>query len=264
MNSAKCKSGKAPPFRGHHPIGYLLRMNPSAVMADEKKIYLPSSVPGSYRYQHRFHQDALHMAAVLGNPHLFIILTANPNWPEVKALLRPGEEASTRLDVICHVFDLKRRELLKMLSPKDSLFPGHLGLKGAVWVSEWQLCGLPHIHFAVILKTSLNLDSVQAQLELMNVVISAQYPLEGTEDFDLVETCIVHNSPCKACLRPNKSTGILECRFHYPKPVNETHRNDKKDYPMYVRGPSDTLVVPHNIKALRALQCHNIWEWVYS
>jgi len=245
--------------------GYLHRMNAAATLGNEKKIYLPSSVPGSYRYQQRFYHDAIHMAAVLGNPHLFITMTANPQWPEVTALLRDGESASTRLDVMARVFDMKRRELLRMLGGKDILFKGHRGFKGVVWVTEWQLCGLPHVHMAVILGLDENIDvSPQSQLTLMDTIISANYPPEGTTDFDLVETFMVHNAPCKSCLRPNKNTGVTECRFHYPKPVNDTPRVDRKGFPLYVRGPSDTLVVPHNIKALRALQCHNNWEWVYS
>jgi len=227
------------------------------------KIYLPAIVPGSFKYQQRFYHDALYMASQIGNPHLFITMTANPNWPEVKALLRPGENQSTRLDVINRVFDLKRRELLKIVGGRDVLFHGHRGFKGVVWVVEYQLCGLPHLHMAVTLNSSFSLEDPQTQLRLMDEIISARYP-EDNFDLDLVRTFMVHNDPCKSCLRKNKWSGVMECRFHYPKTENDCARIDRRGYPLYRRGPGDLLVVPHNLLTLRRLVCHTNYEWTFN
>jgi len=96
---------------------------------------------------------------------------------------------------MARVFDMKRRELFGILCGRDVLFPGHRGFKGIVWVTEWQLCGLPHVHVAVILNASFSLNSIHTQLQLMDHIISARYPEESTEDSDLVETFMVHNAP---------------------------------------------------------------------
>ena len=84
----------------------------------------------------------------MGNPHLFITMTANTHWPEVRAALRHGENANDRLDVIARAFVGRRQKLIQLLNNKDFLFPGHDGVLYIVYVTEWQLCGLPHLHMA--------------------------------------------------------------------------------------------------------------------
>jgi len=44
-------------------------------------------------------QDALAINRHFG-PNLFMTVTANPNWPEVKESLGPGETPSDRPDII--------------------------------------------------------------------------------------------------------------------------------------------------------------------
>ncbi|POM60340.1 Helitron helicase-like protein [Phytophthora palmivora] len=50
-----------------------------------------------------------------GAPNMFITMTCNPNWPEIKENLRPGEKASDRPDIVARVFMQKLKTLNKDL-----------------------------------------------------------------------------------------------------------------------------------------------------
>jgi len=228
------------------------------------KLYLPATVPGSFRYQQRFFHDALYIASKLGNPHLFITMTTNTHWPEARHLLRHSECSRSRLDVIARAYNARRQKLLDLLNTPEFLFPGHLGIEYVVHVTEWQLCGLPHLHLACKLRTSVQMRSIHQQLTVMDACISARYPAERGIDYDLVEHFMTHNNPCRVCLKPNPRTQIPECRFHFPKPVSEFSYIDNKGFPIYKRGIHDTRVVPHNLRLLRELGCHCNVEWTHN
>ena len=242
---------------------FVSRIYGSATMSNSK-IYLPASVPGSFRYQQRFFHDTLYIASRLGNPHLFITMTANTHWPEVRNALRGGESASDRLDIVARAFVGRRQRLLQLLETPDFLFPGHTGVLYLVYVTEWQLCGLPHLHMAVCLKSSFPMDNLQSQLRVMDHVISARYPSERGLAYDMVETFMTHNNPCKVCLRDDKHTKEKKCRFRFPKKVNDFPRIDAKGFPLYRRTQADIRIVPHCIKLLLELGCHCNVEWTYS
>ena len=52
------------------------------------------------------YQDSMTIAYNFGKPDLFITMTCNPNWKEIKENLNPGEEAMDRPDIVARVFDL--------------------------------------------------------------------------------------------------------------------------------------------------------------
>ena len=41
---------------------------------------------------------------IYGKPDLFITVTANDNWPEVREQLRPGQSTTDRFDIVARVF----------------------------------------------------------------------------------------------------------------------------------------------------------------
>ena len=61
------------------------------------------------------------MVAKYGRPDAFITMTASLNWPEVKANLRPGEQAHNRPDLIARVFRQKLKALLHDLTVEHCL-----------------------------------------------------------------------------------------------------------------------------------------------
>ena len=97
-------------------------------------IHLPGSsvhLPGSRLYQLRLLSDALAIVARGGKPTLFITFTCNPNWPEIKAQLAPGQIASDRPNVVCTVFHQYLARLLKELrSTLGSRYSRHRVSKG--------------------------------------------------------------------------------------------------------------------------------------
>jgi len=52
--------------------------------------------------------DGMAICRHVGFPNLFITLTCNPNWPEIRRLLTPLDlKATNRPDIISQVFKLK-------------------------------------------------------------------------------------------------------------------------------------------------------------
>ena len=58
-------------------------------------------------------QDALAINCYYQGADLFLTAIANPRWPGIQEALLPGQSASDRPDIICHVFHLKMAQLIK-------------------------------------------------------------------------------------------------------------------------------------------------------
>jgi hypothetical protein len=54
-----------------------------------------------------------------GKPDLFITITCNPNWREIKKNLLPNQQASDRPDLIARVFHLKKEHLMHLIVKQD-------------------------------------------------------------------------------------------------------------------------------------------------
>jgi len=233
------------------------------------KVFLPASVPGSPMQLQKFYHDALHISAVEGNPHLFITLTANAHWPEVKRLCRPNENPLTRLDVIARVFVSKRKRLFKLLSQHDYLFPGHRGMEWYIWVLEHQQSGLPHIHAAIRLRVAphVSMKTQAEQLAIMDSFVSAQMPDVHRDPlaFHLVNSYMIHKKCSLATCMVKRKDGTVGCRFYFDKkkPVPFSHV-DTRGFVVYKRGKDDLSVVPHCVSLLKDLRAHVNVEWTLS
>ncbi|WZZ78112.1 hypothetical protein YC2023_098684 [Brassica napus] len=88
------------------------------------KIILPSSFTAGPRYMAEKYQDAMAICRCYGNPHLFITVTANPNWVELNQHLDAygGESANSRPDLVCRLFKLKLDEMVSDFK-KGVFFP---------------------------------------------------------------------------------------------------------------------------------------------
>jgi hypothetical protein len=62
------------------------------------------------------YQDAMAIVRKLGKPDAFVTMTANPNWPEIIAMLLPGQTAIDRPDIVSRVFQQKFRALLREIT----------------------------------------------------------------------------------------------------------------------------------------------------
>ncbi|POM77531.1 Helitron helicase-like protein, partial [Phytophthora palmivora] len=65
-----------------------------------RKVIIPPTFTGGSRYMYQRFLDAMAIVRETGAPNLFITMTCNPNWPEIKENLRPGEKASDRPDIV--------------------------------------------------------------------------------------------------------------------------------------------------------------------
>jgi len=232
------------------------------------KIFLPQSVPFSYPYMRRFFHDALHISRCRGNGHLFITMTCNPAWAEVKALL--GKESfdikkDAHQAILARVFVHKRKQLIARLKQRNYLFAGHLGLDWIVLTTEWQKGDLPHAHMAVRLLIDTSICPMNTQLDhlkLMDHIISARIPAPSEAHYEHVIAYMQHGQVCKGCLKEfPKGSGNMRCRFRFPKPVNPESRIDSKGFPVYRRGEHDVRIVPHNPRLLIDFCCHINIEW---
>ena len=80
-----------------------------------RRIVLPSTFTGGRFYMHERQQDAMTYVRMYGHPDLFITTTTNPNWPEIKDNLLPGQDPQDHPDIVACVFRLKVLKLVEML-----------------------------------------------------------------------------------------------------------------------------------------------------
>jgi len=90
-------------------------------------------------HMHERQQDAMAYFRKYGHPNLFITMTTNPNWPEIRNNLLPASDCP---DLVARVFRLKLKKLLEMLT-KEMIFGRP---RAWLYLIEWQKCGLPHSH----------------------------------------------------------------------------------------------------------------------
>ena len=123
-----------------------------AVLANDgdragRRIVLPSSFTGGARHMHRLFQDAMAIVRRYGKPHIFVTLTSNPEWQDIKSGLFEGQSANDRPDIICRVFRLKLSSMINEIVNKQIFGP----VSAYVQTIEFQKRGLPHAHMLFIL-----------------------------------------------------------------------------------------------------------------
>jgi hypothetical protein len=109
---------------------------------------LPSCFLGSRAWISERVADALAICRALGKPSVFITVTTNPNWPEIKEKLLPGQTAADRPVVVCRAFKGRMDKLIDFF--KSKRFGGIVYM---ISVVEFQMRGLPHAH--ILLKVRL-------------------------------------------------------------------------------------------------------------
>jgi hypothetical protein len=77
-----------------------------------KRFILPSSFTGSTRNMQQHLQDALAINRYYGGGDLFVTMTANPEWPEIRAALLLDQHPSDRPDLTVRVFHAKLQSLI--------------------------------------------------------------------------------------------------------------------------------------------------------
>jgi hypothetical protein len=111
------------------------------------EIKLPASFVGSQAWTSEQTADAMALGCKFGKPTFFCTMTFNPDWPEVREYLEPGQPASDVPVIVARVFKSRLEKVLHIL--RSSFGTKRYMIK----VIEFQKRGFPHAH--IILKVSV-------------------------------------------------------------------------------------------------------------
>ncbi|KAM0849405.1 hypothetical protein ACQ4PT_053753 [Festuca glaucescens] len=227
-----------------------------------KRTVLSTSFIGGPRDKRRRYMDAMALVRKYGKPDIFLTMTCNPNWDEIKHELYPGQTPQDRPDLVVRVFRAKLEELKDKLLQKDILGK----VKSYVYVVEFQKRGLPHAHFLLIMEGRFKLTCP----EQYDKLISAELPnkIKYPDLYKMVVKHMMHG-PC-GVLNPDCpcTKGRPACKNQYPRPFNAATLQGKDSYPLYRRREDgrkvmvrkelldNRWVVPYNPHLLRHLNCH--------
>jgi ATP-dependent DNA helicase PIF1 len=147
---------------------------------------LPSSFIGSPRHMGQLFHDSMAVIRVHSQPDLFITMTCNPLWPEIRDALLSGQTAQDRPDSVARVFKLKLTALLKDVTDKQ-IFGKVIA---HMHVIEFQKQGLPHAHILLILDHEFKPRTP----EIVNSIIQAEIPNRETHPllYETVIRCMFH------------------------------------------------------------------------
>ncbi|RKP15857.1 hypothetical protein ROZALSC1DRAFT_31933, partial [Rozella allomycis CSF55] len=95
----------------------------------------------------QLYQDSMAIVREFGKPDLFITVTCNPSWPEIKDNLMLNQTAQDRPDIVARVFNQKLKLIIQDLT-KNNIFGKVIAF---MYVVEFQKRGLPHAHILLIL-----------------------------------------------------------------------------------------------------------------
>ncbi|KAL4590785.1 hypothetical protein LXL04_003728 [Taraxacum kok-saghyz] len=217
-----------------------------------KRIVLPADFIGGPRNMRRKYIDAMALVQKFGKPDIFITITCNPNWPEIKEYMMTHEESQNRPDLIVRVFHAKLENFKKEIIKKE-LFGKVIAY---TYVVEFQKRGLPHAHFLLILAPRHKMYNAEEYDE----IVSAEIPCANTNPhlFKMVKKHMFHG-PC-GTLNPDnvcmKKTG--SCKNSYPKDFCDYTTQTEDAYPTYRRRDTGVKI------AVRGAQLDNRWVVPYN
>ena len=190
---------------------------------------------------HKLYQDGMAIVRVFGKPDLFITITCNPNWPEIKNALLPGQTAQDRPELISRVFNMKLKAIFNDIL-KENIFGKVLAY---LYTIEFQKRGLPHAHVLLILaqpykpKTVVDYDAI----------ISAEIPDKNRDPntFNTVKQTMMHGpcgtlNPNALCMKDGK------CSKRYPRNFQENTTENEDGYPIYRRKNNNLTVEVNGIQ----------------
>lgn len=239
-----------------------------------KAFILPATYSGSPRAMQQLYQDAMAIARIVGRPDLFITMTCNPQWPEIKRFLEKFPAGTTAMDIPTFVCRLFHQKCLALLKELEKIFGQ---IRAYVYTIEFQKRGLPHMHLLVTLHEKLLTP------ELLDRYVCAEIP-DKNNDPDLYNKVIKHMShgphtDTSPCWNAETET----CSKNYPKPFSDVtdmrpsgfpiyrRRNNKSDCHTYLRKSNgkvynidNSMIVPYNPHLLKCFDCHINVEYCAS
>ena len=184
-------------------------------------------------------QDAMNLVQKFGKPDLFITMTCNPGWEEIRNELLPGQNSQDQPDLLARIFKAKFEEF------KDDIVNKRvLGRVVAhVHVFEFQKRGLPHVHMLLILDDNDKLHS----LDDYDRIVRAEIPSKDDEPqlHSAVLRHMIHGpygtqNQRSPCMKNGK------CKKSYPKPFSRETYQGNDSYPVYRRRDTNNPVPLNN------------------
>jgi len=179
------------------------------------RVYLPSSFMGSPRMQRKLIADGLAVARCLGKLTYFIMITCNPNWPEIHEHPEmQGQSACGHPDLTCHVFRAKLHRILEALRTDLLGWKVHMMY---MYVVELQKRGLPRAHVALCVT-----PQPQTTEEIDDVILAEISPVSTDPNEERYHQLVLHYMMHRHT--PACQDGEGECRKKFPKPITrDTH-----------------------------------------
>ncbi|XP_026450536.1 uncharacterized protein LOC113350613 [Papaver somniferum] len=119
----------------------------------EQPLILPSSFTGGPRYMYEIYQDSMSITMYNHHPDIFLTMTTNPNWEEIRGSLFPNQRPHGRPDLgpvwtlVSRVFELKRKALMNEI--QENIVFGSTVAR--VYTIEFQKRGFPHMYVLIFL-----------------------------------------------------------------------------------------------------------------
>ncbi|XP_074327314.1 uncharacterized protein LOC141665237 [Apium graveolens] len=229
-----------------------------------KNVILPVIHTGSQRCMNQYFKDSLAICHTIGHPSLFLTMTCNTQWPEIKSMMKffPVIDVADKPDVTARVFKLKLDQLLDLIKNKN-YFGKCIG--GIIHVIEFQKRGLPHCHMLIWLHPR---DRPQ-NVDDINQLISAEIPDKYHDPigFNVVNSHMIHR-PCGKDYSYSPCMVKGNCGRYFPKRFNAHTFFDDCGFPVYRRQRTgltvtkkgvdldNQYVVPYNRDLLVRFHCH--------
>jgi len=106
-------------------------------------IKLPTSFVGSHAWTSEQAADAMALGRRYGKPTFFCTMTFNPDWPEARTCLLPGQTVYDIPIVVARVFKSRLEKVLHFIRTRFG------DMKYLIRVIEFQKRGFPHAHIIV-------------------------------------------------------------------------------------------------------------------
>ena len=122
-----------------------------------------------------------------GIPKFFITKTFDVNCPEVMQVFKTGKIPFDRPDIICRIYEMKKKEFIHDLTVKQVLGK-HIT---HIIVIEYQKQGVPHCHILIWI------ESFQFNSEIIDSVVCTEIPDRRVDEdlYQLVMDKMIH-VPC--------------------------------------------------------------------
>ncbi|XP_026459148.1 uncharacterized protein LOC113359783 [Papaver somniferum] len=145
-------------------------------------LILPSLFTGGPRYMYEIYQDSMSITRYNHHPDIFLTVTKNPNWEEIRGSLFPNQQPHERPDLVARVFDLKRKALMNEIQ-ENRVFGTTVA---HVYTIEFQKRGFPHVYALIFLDKDDKIRTPE-QVDIINST-------ENLIEFSRVSEC-VRNDP---------------------------------------------------------------------